>query len=66
MERIVISKSAKRKMSSSVTFPVEIDGKQQMKTVQRNKANCKTEMVVYKTQVGKGKFISETRHEAIR
>lgn len=47
-ERIVISKSAKRKMPSAQN-PL--------------KAGTYTEMVVYKTPIGKGRFKSVTKHE---
>lgn len=46
-KRIVISKSAKRKMSSAT----------------RQKAGAFTEMVVYKTKMKNGKYHSITRHE---
>ena len=48
-QRIVISKSSKRKMS----------------TPTRRKADGFTEMVIYKTEISRGKFISRTRHEKI-
>jgi hypothetical protein len=48
-KRIVISKSATKKMTSPG----------------RIKANGFTEMVVYKTEISKGKFTSKTKHEKI-
>lgn len=50
-KRIVISKSAKRKMSSPEN---------------PNKANTFTEMVVYHSKNGKGKKTSVTKHEVRR
>ena len=63
--RTVISKSAKRKMTSFVEFPIEVDGKMQMKKVIRNKANDFTEQVVYRTKLPNGKFTSVTKHERV-
>lgn len=63
--KTIISKSAKRKMSSHIEFPIEVDGKQVMKKVIRNKANDYTQMVVYKTPIGGGKFHSVTKHERV-
>lgn len=59
----IISKSAKRKISSTIEFPVEVDGKTVLKKVHRNKANDFTQQVVYKTKGAKGKLVSQTRHE---
>lgn len=61
--RKVISKSAKRKMTSFVEFPINVDGKTELKKVIRHKANAFTEQVVYITEVAKGKFRSITKHE---
>ena len=61
--RTVISKSAKRKMTSFVEFPIEVDGKMQMKKVIRNKVNDYTEQVVYRDKLPNGKFTSVTKHE---
>jgi hypothetical protein len=61
--RTVISKSAKRKMTSEVNFPIEVDGKTQMKKVVRQKANDYTEQVVYREKLPNGKFTSVTKHE---
>lgn len=61
--RTVISKSAKRKMTSFVEFPIEVDGKMQMKKVIRNKANDYTEQVVYKEKLPNGQLTSVTKHE---
>lgn len=47
--QIVISRSAKKKMTN--------------KQSGRIKANTYTKQVVYRTDVGKGKFSSQTRHE---
>jgi hypothetical protein len=63
--RTVISKSAKRKMTSFVEFPIEVDGKMQMKKVIRKKANDFTEQVVYRTKLANGKFTSVTKHERV-
>lgn len=60
--RTVISKSAKRKMTSSVEF--ERNGR--MKQVIRSRANDFTEMVVYKTKLPNGKFLSATKHEVAK
>ena len=49
IQRIVISKSATRKMS----------------TPTRRKADDFTEMVVYKYEISKEKFISITKHEKV-
>ena len=61
--RTVISKSAKRKMTSEANFPIEVDGKIQMKKVIRQKANDYTEQVVYREKLPNGKFTSVTKHE---
>jgi len=61
--RTVISKSAKRKMTSGVNIPIEVDGKTQMKKVIRQKANDYTEQVVYREKLPNGKFTSVTKHE---
>ena len=66
-ERIVISKSAKRKMTSTIRVPdPEIEGK----TIERKryKLGTFTEQVVYKTKIGKKKngkplYYSVTKHE---
>ena len=64
--RTIISKSAKRKMTSFVGFPIEINGKTVIKKVERIKAGFFTEQVVYKIKGPKGKTISVTKHEASR
>ena len=46
---IVVSRSAKKKMTNKQTGRV--------------KANTYTKQVIYKESDGKGKFISQTRHE---
>ena len=57
--KTIISKSAKRKMSSSVKSP------ETGEITYRPKANDFTQEVVYKTYLGHGRFASETRHEKI-
>jgi hypothetical protein len=64
--RTVISKSAKRKMTSMVEFPIEVNGKEQMKRVIRYRANDFTEQVVYRTKLPNGKYTSITKHELAR
>lgn len=64
--KTVISKSAKRKMSSEVTFPIiQEDGTVFNKTVKRNKANDFTQQVVYKTKYPNGQNKSITKHERV-
>ncbi len=64
--RKVISKSAKRKMPSSIEFPIFAEGqegKSSMKKVMRFKAGTFTEMVVYHEKLSNGNIISNTKHE---
>jgi len=66
--REVISKSAKRKISSFVDVPMFNfwNEKWEVKRVHRAKADDFTEMVVYKTKLSSGKYLSKTRHERIK
>lgn len=62
--RTVISKSAKRKMTSTIDVYVEQeDGKFKPSKETRQKANTHTVQVIYKTALGNGKFHSQTKHE---
>jgi len=64
--KTVISKSAKRKISSEVIFPVTAkDGTVLNKTVKRIKANDFTQQVVYRTKYPNGQTKSVTKHERI-
>lgn len=65
MTRTVISKSAKRKISSSVRVPMLIDGKMKEVDKPRTKAGTFTEQVVYKEKVN-GVLRSKTRHEKVK
>lgn len=64
--RTVISKSAKRKMTSTVEMPYEnAEGKIVTQKVTRTRANDFTQQVVYKTKESNGKYTSVTKHEKI-
>lgn len=60
----VISKSAKRKMSSTfMAFTTSAGGDQVPEKIIRPKAGTFTQMVVYHYPMGKGKYRSITKHE---
>lgn len=64
--RIIISKSAKKKMSSKVE-QTRLDDKGKLVPYfsYRTKADGYTQQVVTKTKLSNGKFISTTTHEKI-
>ena len=58
----LISKSAKRKMTSTLEVPVFKNGKESTKRVVRQKAGTFTKEIVVKTKLPGGRIHSVTKH----